>query len=79
MGKALTVEIPDELYASLKELSKDGTDREIGEQLVRISERVIQEGHRRLNDPIFKPLTPEGSGASDVSERHDDYLYRSSG
>jgi metal-responsive CopG/Arc/MetJ family transcriptional regulator len=78
MSKALTIELPDELYDSLKELSKGGTDREISEQLVRIIESFVEEEHRRLNDPIFKPITAQGSAASDVSERHDEYLYRSS-
>lgn len=78
MGKALTIEIPDELYDSPKKLSKGGTDREVCEQLVRIIEGFVEEEQRRLNDPIFKPITAQGSGVSDVSERHDEYLYRSS-
>lgn len=78
MGKILTIELPDELYDSLKELSKGGTDRELSEQLVRIIESFMQEEQRRLNDPIFQPITTQGSGASDVSQRHDEYLYRSS-
>lgn len=78
MSKALTIELPDELYSSLKKLSKGGTGREISEELVRIIGSFMKEGHRRLNDPIFEPITARGSGVSDVSECHDRYLYRGS-
>jgi metal-responsive CopG/Arc/MetJ family transcriptional regulator len=78
MGKTLTIELPDELYDSLKELSKGGTEREISEQLVQIIASFVEEEHRQMNDPIFKPITAQGSGVSDVSERHDEYLYRNS-
>lgn len=75
MGKTLTVEIPDELYSALQELSKGRTDREINEELIRIIKGFVEERRRRLNDPIFEPITTTGSGLSDVSERHNDYLY----
>lgn len=78
MGKTLTVELPDELYNSLKKLSEKGTDREISEELVRIIESFLSKEHRRLNDPIFEPITAQGSGINDISERHDEYLYHSS-
>ena len=75
MGKILTVEIPDELYRTLQELSKGRTDREINEELIRLIKGFVEERRRRLNDPIFEPITATGSGLSDVSERHNDYLY----
>jgi hypothetical protein len=78
MGKVLAIELSDELYNSLKELYKGGTDREISKELVRIIENLMEEERRRLNDPIFEPITAQGSGLSNVSERHDEYLYRSS-
>lgn len=78
MGKTLTIELPDELYNSLKKLSEKGTDREISEELVRIIESFLDKEYRRFNDPIFEPITTQGSGINDISERHDEYLYHRS-
>ena len=75
IGKTLTVEVPDELYSYLQELSKGRTDREINEELVLLIKGFVEERRCRLNDPIFEPITTTESGLSDVSERHNGYLY----
>lgn len=77
MGKILTIEIPDELYIALKEISGDKTEEEIGRKIFQIVKQFVEAYSERLNDPIFKPIAAERSGLSDVSERHDKYLYGS--
>ena len=77
MGKILTLEIPDDVYSSLKESSGEKNDREVSEQAVKILRFFLEKQNWRLNDPIFEPITTEGSGTVDTSERHDRYLYDS--
>ena len=71
MSKTLTVEVPDEVYSSLREFFKEETSQQIG----RILRTFLKEQSRRLNDPIFDPITAQGSGTTDISEQHDRYLY----
>ena len=71
MSKTLTVEVPDEVYSSLREFFKEETSQQIGE----ILSTFLKEQSRWLNDPIFEPITPQGSGTTDISEQHDRYLY----
>jgi len=71
MSKILAVEVPDEVYSSLREFFREETSQQIGE----IFRGFLKEQSRRLNDPIFEPITVQGSGTTDISEQHDRYLY----
>lgn len=77
MSKSLAVEIPDEIYGSLSELSDSGAEKEINREIARLVRTFLEERKRRLNDPIFEPITTQGSGTTDTSECHDRYIYGS--
>jgi hypothetical protein len=70
MGKK--VEIPEKLYRKIvKSAGKDKAEKAV----VKFLQEYLELKEKRAKDPFFKKLKTYRSGLSDVSEKHDDYLY----
>ena len=70
MGKK--VEIPEKLYQKIAD--SEGKDR-VDQTIVKVLKDYLEQRKRRANDPFFRKGKTFSSGLSDVSEKHDDYLY----
>ena len=75
MGKIITIELPDDLYGSLQMISNKKNLPELNKVITHVLKTFVDEERKRINDPIFLPITEKGSGINDVSEEHDKYLY----
>ncbi len=71
--KTLTIEIPENLYLSLKECSHN--EAKVEHTIINILEERFEEKNYRSHDPIFQPISAKGSGIHDIAENHDHYLY----
>lgn len=70
MSKAITLELPDQVYHSLSKFAaKEGrSTEEVGaDWLATFVQRVA-------DDPLMKFAGTLDSGTPDLAERHDDYL-----
>ena len=75
MGKMITIDLPEEIYGPLKTFSKEKNIPEINKVIFHILKTFINEKRNRVKDPLFLPITNKGSNTTDVSEKHDKYLY----
>jgi len=75
MGKIITIEVPDDIYAPFEEITKKKTNQEVSDEITKMLKELINDKLQRFNDPIFQPISKKGSGISNVSEKHDEYLY----
>jgi metal-responsive CopG/Arc/MetJ family transcriptional regulator len=75
MGKMITIEIPDDLYGSIQMISNKKNSNELNKLINHILKSFIDEEKKRMNDPIFSSIVDQGSGAADVSQEHDKYIY----
>ena len=70
MGKK--VEIPEKLY---QQMAKSEGKNRVEKAVVKVLQDYLELKKKRAKDPFFKKRKYASSGLSDVSERHDDYLY----
>jgi len=60
----------------LEENTKQKTTNEVSDKIARMLKKLAKGKLQRFNDPIFQSISIKGSGIFDVSEQHDDNLYR---
>jgi hypothetical protein len=75
MATKITIEIPDELYGSIRRYSNEQDAENLNKIINKILQAFISEGEKRKNDPLFSAIVAEGSGLTDVSQNHDSILY----
>lgn len=70
MSQHLSLDIPDELFASLEKAAAQ--TRSTPEQVA--AKRLAEDARRREEDPLLKLLGSIDSDISDVAENHDKYI-----
>jgi len=75
MSKIITIEVPDDIYAPLEDITKHKANQDVSDEIAKMLKELINDKLQRFNDPIFQPISKKGSGISDVSEQHDEYIY----
>jgi len=75
MSKMITIEVPDDIYTPLEDITKQKANQEVSDEIAKMLKELINDKLQRFNDPIFQPISKKGSEISDILEKHDEYLY----
>lgn len=74
MGKTFSIELDEVTYQQLNTIAKEH-ETQLENTVVEAIKDYIKKRTEYVNDPFFRIIGSGKSGLSDLSEKHDKYLY----